>query len=231
MLDGPACREYGRRVGRALVIVLLAGLLAAPAATGATDPWRTRTLAREGISVQLPAGWPALAQRDVVSPGTLSTLHVAYPDLFPLLVGLTSVDAPLRLLLFDPHARSGTTPTIGILVRTLPAGSPFARWTPAVLAAARSAPGLRGHVRATEVALPLGDALRLTYFRVPRGARAAILVDQLWVALGERLVTVSYSGPATGRAYETVLLRVARSLSARGARAAEPCAERSLSCA
>jgi hypothetical protein len=228
---------FARALLAVAVLVLLAahGAAAEPRKPPGEPPLRTRTLAADELVVAVPRGWSSLTQRDAVFPGAIRTITGVYPDLLPLLVGLTSPDSPFRLLAFEPHSDPGLTTTMSVLVRPIAAGTLWDAWTHDVRATVAGAPGLVGPVDAGRVRVPLGDALRLEYLRTPRGAREPVASLQLWLVSGERLISITITSRREDRArYRPLLLALGRALWPIGAerpRSEAPCPPKRLTCA
>jgi hypothetical protein len=222
------------RRGRALVSLLLAGAALATAADGVAEPRRPpagapevrpRTLNADRLVVAVPRGWSSLTQRDVVFPGVVRTITGRHPDLLPLLLGLASPDSPFRLLAFEPHLDAGATTTMTVVVRPLEDGTRWEQWTGEVRRSAASAAGLVGRVSITKERLPSGEALRVEYLRTPRGSTTPVASSQLWLVVGERLVTIELaSRPELRGRYTRLLLALGRSVWPAGAERPAPTA-------
>jgi hypothetical protein len=139
----------------ALVVLALVGCLAATAHGG---DFRRHTVANAGLSVDLPAGWQVLAQRDAVFPG-IRQIMTRLDASFALPVAELGIpDSPLKLFAFDRRFRRGHPTTILVVQATYRPPAPYSVWAPQM----RRAFARRGVFAFARVDLAVGPALRAT---------------------------------------------------------------------
>lgn len=137
---------------------LVAVLLATFAGAARADDFRRHTVSNAGLSVELPAGWQVLAQRDAVFPG-IREIMARLDRSFALPVAELGVpDSPLKLFAFDRRFRRGHPTTILVVQATYRRPGLYDTWAPRMRRAF-------AHRRASfaRIDLPAGPALRATY--------------------------------------------------------------------
>jgi hypothetical protein len=172
------------------------------------DGFRRRTVREAGVSIALPIGWQALAQRDAVFPGAVQILgRVSRGFLGPLLA-LGSPDSPLKLFAFDRSLWHGRPTTVMVARATYGRTGPYGRWARRTVSALARLDGRRGRHAAARIELPAGPALRATYVTV-----AGNTVVHYVLAGGDGLWAITFTTPTpTARLYSRTFAKTAASL-------------------
>ena len=159
----------------ALAAILFATLLATVAAPAGAGDFRRHTVSNAGVSVELPAGWQVLAQRDAVFPGARELLTRLDASFALPVAELGVPDSPLKLFAFDRRFRRGHPTTILVVQATYTKPGAYNTWAPRMARALAHAPGRLGALALEGIDLPAGSALRATY----RNVRGQTLVTYL----------------------------------------------------
>jgi hypothetical protein len=166
----------------------------------------------DNVALAFPRGWQALTANDARWPGTMQMFGRINRGLAAAVGALSMPDGPLKLLGFDPRTLHGLATTASVMVVSANPHASYARWSGKIVRQTRGLPSTDGRIQARKVALPLGAALRLDYFRrYGDGRRIATL--QFFVNRGETGYIVTFAThPKLMKRYAGLFVASARTL-------------------
>jgi hypothetical protein len=158
---------------RRALLVLTPALLVLSACGGGSDVDEAVSKRDEGaltvyelsepeFSLGVPKSWTAITRDELRDTGALQRFANENPTVAPALQGILEPGSPMKFLALDPQVKQGFVTNVNVVVQHVPDDmslSDLARSSAAEL----SALGVVSSLRTSAVALPAGQAIRITY--------------------------------------------------------------------
>jgi hypothetical protein len=199
---------------RRLAAVLCVGVLIAAGAASAGDlGYHRHTVPGAGVSLALPSSWKALSAVEAKKLLGSGTFVRDNPQVAGVVALMQKPDSPIKFLAFDPLPIDRFATNANVVVLPLSRPVPLSRYRSELVAEVKSVGASR--VAASEVRLPGGPAVRLTYgLQLKFGGRTVTTATtQYAFARPTTSVVVTYTTlPVAASTYAPIFQTSARSI-------------------
>jgi hypothetical protein len=210
---------------RVLVIVLSAALALAACGGGGDSADGTYSKRDEGaqtvyeltqprFSLGVPRSWTAITRDELEETGALDRFAKDNPAVAPVLEGVLQPGSPVKFFALDPAVEHGFATNVNVVVQDVADDLELSDLARSSAAELRSLGVVHG-VRTTEVALPAGPAVKITFRLQARYGTASRTVATLQYALldeGKSYVVTYSTLPELQSRYASAFEKSARSL-------------------
>jgi hypothetical protein len=201
-------------------LAALAGALLALGACGGSDPagegagTKVHTVAEYGFSVAVPSDWKTVKPGDLLSDEDAESFRRENPEIGAYLEAISGPNSPIKFFAFDPDVKEKFATNLNVVVLPLSAGVSFDQWARAAVAEVKKLPSRSGPIHEDRVALPAGDALRLSYrqeFSFEGGERTVSTVQYALLGEARSYVLTFTTLPEAEASYDGIFRAAVRS--------------------